>query len=126
MRPTLQEILRAGYEEFERTHPLPGYVRRAALAIINCRTEAMGGHIERCPDGHYERSFFYSCRHRSCPKCSYMQIEQWLVNKKDLMLAFTHYHTIFTMPDHLNEVWLLNMKLINDTFIHKMRQRLPF
>jgi len=117
MKPTLQEILCAGYEEFERTHPLPGYVRRAARAIINCRTEMMGGHIEQCSDGHYERTFFHSCRHRSCPKCSYMQIEQWLVNKKELMLAFTHYHTIFTMPDHLNEVWLLNVKLINDTFM---------
>jgi hypothetical protein len=46
-----------------------------------------------------------------------MNIEQWLLNKKALMLRFTHYHTIFTMPDHLNEVWLLNVKLINDTFI---------
>lgn len=117
MRPTLQEILCAGYEEFERTHPLPGHVRRAARAIINCRTEMMGGHLERCPDGHYERTFFHSCRHRSCPKCSYMNIEQWIVNKKALMLSFTHYHTIFTMPDSLNEVWLLNVKLINDTFI---------
>jgi len=117
MGPTLQEILRAGYEEFERTHPLPGYVRRAARAIINCRTEAMGGRIERCPQGHYERTFFYSCRHRSCPKCSYMKIEQWISEKKALILAFTHYHTIFTMPDHLNEVWLLNVKIMNDTFI---------
>jgi hypothetical protein len=46
-----------------------------------------------------------------------MQIEQWLVNKKALMLTCTHYHTIFTMPDQLNEVWLLNVKLVNDTFM---------
>jgi hypothetical protein len=117
MKPTLQEILCAGYEAFERTHPLPGYVRRAARAIINCRTDAMGGHIEICPKGDFERTFYHSCRHRSCPKCSYMQIEQWLTNKKELMLRCTHYHTIFTMPDSLNEVWLQNVKLINDTFI---------
>jgi hypothetical protein len=46
-----------------------------------------------------------------------MQIEQWLVKKNELMLRYTHYHTIFTMPDSLNEVWLLNVKLMNDTFI---------
>jgi hypothetical protein len=46
-----------------------------------------------------------------------MQIEKWLVNKKELMLTCTHYNTIFTMPDSLNEVWLLNVKLMNDTFI---------
>jgi len=117
MKPSIQDIFRAGYEEFERTHPLPYHVRHAARAIINCRTEMMGGRTERCPDGHYERTFFYSCRHRSCPTCSYMQIEQWLVNKKALILTCTHYHTIFTMPDQLNEVWLLNVKLVNDTFM---------
>ena len=46
-----------------------------------------------------------------------MKTEQWMLEKKALILDYTHYHSIFTMPDHLNEVWLLNVKLINDIFI---------
>ncbi|MGA1842774.1 MAG: transposase zinc-binding domain-containing protein [bacterium] len=84
MQPTLQQIFLAGYEAFERIHPFPGYVRRVARSIINCRTPMMGGHIETCPEGHFERIFFHSCCHRVCPKCVYIQIEQWLVNKKEL------------------------------------------
>ena len=49
------EILEVGYEEFERTHPLPAHVREAARMALQCRTSALGGHVERCPGGHIER-----------------------------------------------------------------------
>jgi hypothetical protein len=53
-----------------------------------------------------------------------MQIEQWLVNKKALILTCTHYHTIFTIPDQLNEVWLLNVGLVNNTFMKCVKDSL--
>jgi len=117
MVPTLQSIMQEAFHDYEKTHPLPGYVRKAAHAIINCRTETMGGYRERCPDGHFERIWYHSCRHRSCPKCSYMQVEKWLINQQAQILHCTHYHIIFTVPESLNDVWLLNVKLSNDTLI---------
>jgi hypothetical protein len=52
---TLQDIFQRGYPDYERTHPLPAHVRPAARAIMRCRTAALGGHVQACPDGHMRR-----------------------------------------------------------------------
>ena len=52
---TLQDIFCTSYPAYERTHALPAHVRRAARAIMPCRTAALGGHIQACPDGHMSR-----------------------------------------------------------------------
>ena len=37
---TLQTIFQDAFPAYEQTHPLPTHVRRAARAIMQCRTEA--------------------------------------------------------------------------------------
>ena len=66
---TLQTILQRGYETYARMHVLPGYVQRAVWALLACRTARLGGHVQACPDGHMERIWYNSCRHRMCPQC---------------------------------------------------------
>ena len=34
--------------------------------------------MQACPDGHIERVWYNSCRHRFCPQCAQLQIAQWL------------------------------------------------
>jgi hypothetical protein len=34
-----------------------------------CRTSALGGHVERCEDCAHTRIVYNSCRNRHCPKC---------------------------------------------------------
>jgi hypothetical protein len=50
-----------------------GHVSLAQLkvmsAIENCRTAALGGHVERCEDCAHVRVAYNSCRNRHCPKC---------------------------------------------------------
>ena len=53
---TLQDIFCQHYPDYERTHPLPLHVRKAAQAIMQCRTAALGGHIQACPEGHFSRN----------------------------------------------------------------------
>ena len=106
---TLQMILQLGYAAYERSHPLPDYVRRAVWAILACRTAVLGGHIQACPDGHVERIWYNSCRHRMCPPCAWVQVERWLTKQKARLLACEHYHAIFTMPHALNDLWLANV-----------------
>jgi hypothetical protein len=79
---TVQQILQQGYAGFERSHPLPGYVRKAVWALLACRTARLGGHIQACPEGHVERVWYNSCRHRLCPPCAWRQVERWLVRQK--------------------------------------------
>ncbi|MFX0197642.1 MAG: transposase zinc-binding domain-containing protein, partial [Candidatus Hodarchaeota archaeon] len=58
------EILELGYEAYRRSHCLPPHVREAAQMILRCRTSALGGHVEACPDGHIARIHYNSCGHR--------------------------------------------------------------
>ena len=40
---TLQTILQDAFPAYEQTHPLPPHVCRAARALMQCRTAALGG-----------------------------------------------------------------------------------
>ena len=53
---TLQTIFQDAFPAYEQRHALPAHVRRAAHALMQCRTAALGGHIQACPDGHVARS----------------------------------------------------------------------
>jgi hypothetical protein len=37
-------------------------------AIENCRTAALGGHVDACEDRGHWRIAYNSCRNRHCPK----------------------------------------------------------
>jgi hypothetical protein len=106
---TLQTIFQDAFPAYEQTHPLPAHVRRAARAIMQCWTAALGGHVQACPDGHMSRIWYNSCRHRSCPQCAYLQTERWLVLQRARLLACDHDHVIFTLPHDLNPLWLANV-----------------
>ena len=106
----LQHLLETHYPTFAQTHPLPDYVRDAVHALRSCRTAALGGHVQACPDGHVERVWYNSCRQRFCPQCTQLQIAQWLEKQQARLLAGDHYHVIFTFPRELNALWLANVR----------------
>ena len=101
---TRQQILKIGYAAYERSHPLPDYVRRAVWAIWACRTAVLGGHVHACPDGHVERIWYHACRHRMCPPWAWGQVERWLTQQKARLLACEHSQVIFTIPHALNDL----------------------
>ncbi len=68
-----------------------------------------GGVRGACPDGHIERVWYNSCRHRFCPQCAQLQIAQWLERQKARLLRCDHYHVIFTVPSELHALWLANV-----------------
>lgn len=121
---TLQTIFQAAYPAYEQTHPLPAPVRKAACALMQCRTAALGGHIQACPDGHVARIWYNSCRHRSCPQCAYLQTERWLARQQARLLACDHYHVIFTLPHDLNPLWLANVPVMTTLLFQAVRDTL--
>jgi hypothetical protein len=121
---TLQTIFQDAFPAYEQTHPLPSHVRRAARAIMQCRTAALGGHIQACPDGHMSRIWYNSCRHRSCPQCAYLQTERWLALQRARLLACDHYHVIFTLPHDLNPLWLANVPVMTTLVFQAVRATL--
>src|SRR5439155_13574547 len=121
---TLQTIFQDAYPAYEQSHPLPAHVRRAARAVMQCRTAALGGHIQACPDGHVLRVWYNSCRHRSCPQCTYLQTERWLALQQARLLACDHYHVIFTLPHELNPLWLANVPVMTTLLFQAVRDTL--
>jgi Putative transposase/Transposase zinc-binding domain len=121
---TLQTIFQDAFPAYEQCHALPVHVRRAAHALMQCRTAALGGHIQACPDGHVARVWYNSCRHRSCPQCAYLQTERWLTLQRVRLLACDHYHVIFTLPHELNPLWLANVQMMTTLLFQAVRDTL--
>lgn len=114
----LQQLLDAQYPAFEATHALPEYVRDAGHALRSCRTAALGGHVQACPEGHVERVWYNSCRHRFCPQCTQLQTAQWLAKQQARLLRGDHYHVIFTIPRELNALWRANVRELATVLFH--------
>ncbi len=86
--------------------------KRAMQDIIQCRTEALGGHLfrcENCGELHYS---FHSCKNRHCPKCMNGSAEKWLEEQKDKLLPVQYFMATFTLPDYLRQIARSNQKLI--------------
>jgi hypothetical protein len=75
---------------------------RAMRAIEACRTEALGGHIERCDACDALRYHYHSCRNRHCPKCQTLAKERWLTARGAELLPVPYFHLVFTLPHELN------------------------
>ena len=118
MSPTVQSIFQDHFDAYLEAHPQPLHKIKAARAIMQCRTEALGGHVQRCPHGHVERVWYNSCKHPSCPQCSALASERWLDKVKAKLLACDHYHAIFTLPHQLNDLWWNNNALMADLLFH--------
>lgn len=116
--------MQQGYESYALRHALPGYVRLAVHAILACRTALLGGHVQSCPEGHIERIWYNSCRHRMCPQCAWLRIERWLSQQKARLLACEHYHAIFTIPRELHALWLANVGVMTNLLFASVRDTL--
>jgi Transposase zinc-binding domain/Putative transposase len=121
---TLQTIFQDAFPAYEQTHALPTHVRRAARAILQCRTAILGGHVQACPDGHMARVWYNSCRHRACPQCAYRQTERWLAFQQARLLACAHSHVIFTRPHALNPLWLAHVPVMTTLLLQAVRDTL--
>jgi hypothetical protein len=107
-RPSLKSIFVRHFDGFANVHRLSSEMYRAARSIVHCRTAALGGHINSCPEGHFDQIAYNSCRHRSCPQCSWLAGQRWLGRWKNRLLPCPHHHIVFTLPNELNRLWRFN------------------
>ena len=98
----LAQILARHGAAYRATHRLAAVQYRAMRAIEACRTEALGGHVERCDACGQLRYSYHSCRNRHCPKCQILAKERWLAARQAELLPVPYYHVVFTLPHELN------------------------
>ncbi len=109
---TLADIVRRHGEAFRERHPLPPEQHKALNAILNCRTAALGGHVDRCNACGGEVILYNSCRHRHCPTCQALSQARWLEARAAELLPVEYFHVVFTLPHELNPLVGYNPKLI--------------
>jgi hypothetical protein len=80
--------------------------------VENCRTAALGAHINRCNECEHEQISYNSCRNRHCPKCQTFAKEEWLEKQKQNLLDIQYFHAVFTVPDDLNIVFMQNQAVM--------------
>ncbi|MCA1852117.1 MAG: transposase zinc-binding domain-containing protein, partial [Beggiatoa sp.] len=71
-------------------------------AIQDCRTAALGGHLEACDRCGAEIARYHSCRNRHCPKCQTLARERWIEARTAELLPVPYFHLVFTLPHEIN------------------------
>lgn len=104
------DILRAHGRDYQMTHSMPSSHRRVVSALLACRTNDLGGRIERCDRCGFERALYNSCGNRHCPKCQTMAKARWLEARKDELLPVGYFHAVFTLPHEINPVVQCNKR----------------
>lgn len=124
METTLQGIFMERFAAYARGRKLPLRTHRAAEAIMRCRTEALGGHVQQCPEAHVARVQYHSCKHRSCPRCAALPKARWVEGQQARLLACDHYHVVFTLPHELLCLWSWNRAWFVDALFQATRDTL--
>jgi hypothetical protein len=83
-------------------------------AIQDCRTAALGGHLERCDnDGcRHQRIAYNSCRNRHCPKCQSLARAAWIEDRKAELLDVPYFHVVFTLPEEIAAIAYQNKSVV--------------
>lgn len=93
------------------TH-LPNRQRRAANAIIGCRTEQYGHLLAQCDECACAQTHTHSCGHRSCPQCLNHCTSDWIDRQSSKLLPCDYYMVTFTLPKELRSVAKRHPKIL--------------
>lgn len=87
-------------------------------AIENCRTAALGGHLEACEDCGHRRIAYNICRNRHCPKCQGAAARTWLAAREADLLPVGYFHVVFTVPAAIADIAFHNKAAVYDLLFH--------
>ena len=109
-RPELADVFRQYGESYQQTHHVSACEQKVIRAVSVCRTQDLGGHLDRCDACGFERPAYNSCRNRHCPKCQSLAKARWLEKQTSELLPVGYFHLVFTLPHELNRLVLTNKK----------------
>jgi hypothetical protein len=115
-RPRLEvaDVLRTHGDAYRARHPVSPQQAAVLRRLSDCRTAALGGHVESCAGCGYWRVAYNSCRDRHCPKCQAAKRAAWLDGRLARLLPVPYFHVVFTLPDALNPLLLRNPAALYD------------
>ena len=106
-------------QAYRTKHKLSKAQHKAMRAIEQCRTAALGGHIDACTECGHVRISYNSCRSRHCPKCQSLAREAWLEARQAELLPAGYFHIVFTLPAEVHDVVRYNERLLYGTLFQE-------
>lgn len=114
----IQDVFARYGQAFLDSHALMPQQRKAFGDILACRTAALGGHRNVCPECGEVTLSYNSCRNRHCPKCQAYRREKWVEERSADLLNIGYYHIVFTVPAELNALFHSNQELCYSLLFH--------
>lgn len=107
-----KQILYNELDSFLKNEQLETYQIKALRHMYDCQTERMGLNVSNCSDCDYSEFHYNSCRDRNCVFCQSFERELWAENYRAFLVNATYFHFVFTVPDKLNPIFLLNKNIL--------------
>ncbi len=123
-RLDIADIVRAHRAALQIRQRLTPTQKRVLTDIAQCRTAALGGHIDRCETCGYEHPAYNSCRNRHCPKCQALAQENWIQARRQRMLDVRHFHVVFTLPSELRALAAFAPRVVFDVLMRAAERTL--
>jgi hypothetical protein len=108
----IAQLLSQFREDFLEKYPQPIENYSLIHLVESCRTQKLGGHLQKCRSCDYSKPMYNSCRSRLCPKCQSLKRERWVEARNQEILPCKYFHSVFTLPHSVNSLALFNKKLI--------------
>ena len=120
----IADIVRRHRPALEAEQRLTRAQKRVLTDISQCRTAALGGHIDRCDACGYEHPSYNSCRNRHCPKCQALAQQAWIDARRAHMLDVGHFHVVFTLPSELRSLAAFAPRVVFGALLHAAQRTL--
>ena len=112
--PELGDIVRRHGDRYASSHRVSPIGIKVLRAISQCRTAALGGHLEACDRCGHRRAVYHSCRNRHCPKCQALAQADWLEARRADLLPVDYFHVVFTLPHEICPLALYRPRVVYD------------
>jgi len=126
-RPTVEvaDIFRAQGNNFINQHHLGIHKLKVIRAMTRCRTAALGGHVDVCPQCGGDPAISYnSCRDRHCNKCQAQTRRRWIDARNQELLDMRYFHVVFTLPHELHTLVLQNQAVLYNLLFRTVAETL--
>lgn len=115
MGTSLAQVLRHFGQAYLHAQQLSTAQAKAWRAIVNCRTEALGGQLLQCDGCGAQQWRWHSCRNRHCPQCQARRRDAWLSARMGELLDVPYCHLVFTLPHELNALSAVHARWVYDS-----------
>lgn len=109
----IQQIFKDSYDDYcTQNHFQSAVQRKAAHAILNCKSGRLGVNLSQCADCGHVEAHNNSCRNRNCPNCQAVLKEVWVDKRREEVIDASYFHVVFTLPHELNPLLYCNQELL--------------